>query len=80
MELIKSFPLKNIPGKKKYFLLQYKRPFHLFNLNILPFILESDREFPVTSLKFNLWKHKKGKQQVINDSKLYLELVDWRHW
>ena len=80
MELIKSFLLKKIPGKKKHFPLQYKQTFHPFNLNILPFILESDWEFPVTSLKFNLWKHKKGKQQVINDSKSYLELVDWRHW
>ena len=71
MELIKSFLLKKIP---------YKQTFHLFYLNILPFILESDWEFLVTSLKFNLWKHKKGKQQVINDSKSYLELVDWRHW
>ena len=60
MELIKSFLLKKIP---------YKQTFHLFYLNILPFILESDWKFPVTSLKFNLWKHKKGKQQVINDSK-----------
>ena len=55
-----SFPLKKIP---------YKQTFHLFYLNILSFILDSDWEFPVTSLKFNLWKHKKGKQQVINDSK-----------
>lgn len=52
-----------------HFPLQYKKTFDLFNLNILPFILESDWEFPVTSLKFNLWKHKKGKQQVINDFK-----------
>ena len=69
MELIKNFLFKKIPGKKVHFPLQYKQTFHLFNLNILPFILESDWEFPVTSLKFNLWKHKKGKQQVINDSK-----------
>ena len=60
---------KKFQEKKKHFPLQYKKTFDLFNLNILPFILESDWKFPVTSLKFNLWKHKKGKQQVINDSK-----------